>query len=135
MNLKVHHIGYAVPSIDAARTEFEQLGWIADGDVTDDVFRKVRILFMRMGHAAIELVAPLSDDSPIQKILQKGSGMPYHICYEADSLEEIEIRLKKLRFIVFRKAAPAPAIGNRRVEWFFAKNNGILEVVETQKDS
>ena len=71
MKLKIHHIGYAVSSIEAAKVEFEQLGWIADDVVTDDVSRKVRILFMRMGQAVIELVAPLSEDSPIQKISQK----------------------------------------------------------------
>ena len=134
MNLKVHHIGYAVPAIDTARLEFESLGWSALGDVTDDVVRKVRILFMRLGDVTIELVAPLTDDSPIRKTLQKGSGTPYHICYEVDSLDEVEAELKAKKFIVFKKPSPAPAIGMRRVEWFYGKNFGIIELVETEKD-
>ncbi len=133
--LVVHHIGYAVPAIDAARAEFEVLGWKAVGGVTDDVERKVRIQFMRLGGAVVELVAPLTEDSPIRKIIQKGSGTPYHICYEVDSLEEAEAELKAKRFLVFRKALPAPAIGMRRVEWFYSNNGGILELVETQKES
>lgn len=135
MNLKVHHIGYAVPAIDTARLEFECLGWSALGDVTDDVVRKVRILFMRLGDVTIELVAPLTDDSPIRKTLQKGSGTPYHICYEVDSLDEAEAELKAKKFIVFKKPSPAPAIGMRRVEWFYGKNFGIIELVETDKDA
>ena len=133
MKLKVHHVGYAVPLIEVARTEFEALGWEVVGQVTDDQLRKVRIQFMRMGDEVIELVAPLTEDSPIRQNLQRGSGMPYHICYEVDSLEEAEAELKALRFIVFKKPQAAPAIGGRLVEWFYSKNNGIIELVEKAK--
>ena len=130
MTFKVHHVGYAVPSIERAVSEFEVLGWCVSGDVTEDALRKVRIQFMRLGDDVVELVAPLTDDSPIRKTIQNGSGTPYHICYEVDSLEEAEEELKQKRYIVFRKPAPAPAIGDRRVEWFFAANGGIMELVE-----
>ena len=133
MNLKVHHVGYAVPSIESARAEFESLGWIVCSGVTDDASRKVRIQFLRLGDEVIELVAPLTDDSPIKKTLQKSSGTPYHICYEVDSLESAEADMKARRFIVFKKPAPAPAIGNRKVEWFFSKCNGIVELVEAKQ--
>ena len=130
MNLEIHHLGYAVPALEKGREEFEALGWECCGGITDDVLRKVRIQFLRMGTHCIELVAPLTADSPIRKILEKGSGAPYHICYEADSLEEAERELKDDGFLVFKKAAPAPAIDGRRVEWFFGRNTGIIEVVE-----
>ena len=130
MTFKVHHVGYAVPSIERAVSEFEALGWCVCGGVTDDVLRKVRIQFMRLGSNVVELVAPLTDDSPIRKTIQTGSGTPYHICYEVDSLEEAVGELKRNHYIVFRKPASAPAIGNRRVEWFFAANSGIMELVE-----
>ena len=132
--LKVAHIGYAVPDIESARNEFELLGWRVCSDVTDDVDRKVKIQFMRMGDSVIELVAPLSDDSPIRKTIHKGSGVPYHICYEAESLDEAEAVLKARHFVVFKKPKPAPAIDDRRVEWFYAKNLGIIELVETNRE-
>lgn len=130
MNLKVHHIGYAVPSIERSLSEFEALGWTVCSGVTEDASRKVRIQFICLGDEVIELVAPLTEDSPIRKTLQKGNGTPYHICYEVDSLENAEAELKARRFIVFKKPAPAPAIEMRRVEWFYSKNGGILELVE-----
>ena len=135
MKLRVHHVGYAVPSMESVRAEFESLGWRVCGEVTDDASRKVRIQFMRLGEETVELVAPLTDDSPIRNTLQKGCGAPYHVCYEAESLAEAERELKAMRFIVFRKAAPAPAIGGCRVEWFFARNNGIIEVVEKESQT
>ena len=133
MKLKVHHIGYAVPSIEQSLPEFEALGWTVCSGVTEDESRKVRIQFISLGNEVVELVAPLTDDSPIRKTLQKGSGTPYHICYEVDSLEAAEAELKAKRFMVFKKPAPAPAIGMRRVEWFYSRNGGILELVEKGK--
>ena len=133
MTLKVHHVGYAVPTIDGARAEFEALGWMACGEVIDDVERKVRIQFLRLGAEVVELVAPLTDDSPIRKTLQKGNGTPYHICYEVESLDEAEREFKAMRFIVFKKPSPAPAIEMRRVAWFYSRNNGIIELVEKER--
>ena len=128
--MTVHHIGYAVPDIDKALAEFAVLGWKACSDVTEDEARQVKIVFMEQSGCKIELVAPLSDESPIKKTLQKGSGTPYHICYEVDNLEVAETELKKAKFIPFKKAAVAPAIGGRRVEFMYAKQNGVIELVE-----
>lgn len=133
MDLKVHHIGYAVPSIDTALEEFAALGWRKCGGTTDDCSRQVRIAFMERDGYRVELVAPLSAESPIHKMLQKGSGTPYHFCYEVDNMEMAESELKKMKFIPFRKASAAPAIGGRRVEFFFAKNVGVFELVESTK--
>lgn len=131
MNLKVHHVGYAVPDIGAALKEFGALGWAVCSETVDDLARQVRIVFMERDGYQIELVAPLSAESPIHKTLQKGCGTPYHFCYEVDNLEVAEAELKKQQFMPFKKAAPAPAIGNRRVAFMFAKNVGIIELVET----
>lgn len=130
MELKVHHIGYAVPNLDRALVEFETLGWTVSSDVTEDVARQVKIVFLKLGESVVELVAPTAQTSPITKQLAKGSGAPYHICYEVESLEESEADLKAKKFIVFKKPAPAPAIGNRRVEFLYAKGVGIIELVE-----
>lgn len=128
--MKVHHIGYAVPDVEKAMMEFAALGWKVCSETTDDLSRLVRIVFMEHDGYQIELVAPLSPESPIHKTLQKGSGTPYHICYEVENLELAEAELKKARFIPFKKAAVAPAIQRCRVEFMYAKHNGIIELVE-----
>jgi len=133
MELKVHHIGYAVPDIAKAQAEFAVLGWQTCSNVTDDESRQVRIVFMERDGCQIELVAPLSEVSPINKTLSKGSGTPYHICYEVPNLEVAEAELKKARYIPFKKAAEAPAIAGRRVEFMYAKQVGVIELVESEK--
>ena len=129
--MKVHHIGYAVPDVVQAIAEFESLGWKVCSETTDDLSRQVRIVFMENAGQIVELVAPLSESSPICKTLQKGSGTPYHICYEVENIEATETELKKARFLPFKKAAVAPAIEGRRVSFMFAKNIGVIELVES----
>lgn len=130
MEYNVHHLGYAVPSVERAICEFETLGWHVSSPIVEDSTRKVSIVFMNLGTDRIELVAPTADDSPVKKMLQSGSGLPYHICYEVSSLEDAIEELKKKKFILTRKPAPAPAIGGRRVAFLYASMTGVLELVE-----
>ena len=132
MDMKIHHLGYAVSSIEKSMPVFEVLGWKTSSGITDDVPRKVRIAFLEKDGQQLELVAPLGEDSPVHQALKQNKGVPtpYHICYEVESLDTARIELKKKGFMPFIQAAPAPAIDNRRVEWFFALNLGIIELVE-----
>lgn len=132
MDMKVHHLGYAVSSIEKSIPMFGILGWKVSSDITDDVLRKVRIAFLEKDGQVIELVSPLGDDSPVHQALKQNKGVPtpYHICYEVESLDAARAELKQKGFMPFIQAAPAPAIDDRRVEWFFALNLGIIELVE-----
>ena len=136
MDMKIHHIGYAVNSIEKSLPVFEVLGWKPRGGITDDVSRKVRIAFVEKDGQLLEFVAPLGDDSPVHQALKQNKGVPtpYHICYEVDSLDVARTELRQKGFMPFIQAAPAPAIDNRCVEWFFALNLGIIELVEHKKE-
>ena len=136
MQCRIHHIGYAVPDLEKALQEFALMGWEPCGEMTDDESRQVRIAFMEKDGCRVELVAPMSAESPVKKMLAKGSGAPYHICYEVGNLASAEAELKTKGFIVFEKAAIAPAIrdgGQAFVEFMYSKQNGILELVEVKK--
>ena len=135
MDMKIHHLGYAVSSIEKSMRVFEILGWKVRGGITDDGPRKVRIAFLEKEGQLLELVAPLGDDSPVHQTLKQNKGVPtpYHICYEVESLDAARIELKQKGFMPFIPASPAPAIEDRNVEWFFALNLGIIELVEREK--
>lgn len=135
MDMKIHHLGYAVSSIEKSIPVFEILGWKTSGGTTDDVLRKVRIAFLEKDGQLLELVAPLGDDSPVHQALKQNKGVPtpYHICYEVASLDAVRAELKQKGFMPFIPAAPAPAIENRRVEWLFALHLGIIELIEREK--
>lgn len=130
IDFKIHHLGYAVPDVQDGIETFSALGWAVDSEVTDDLSRNVRIVFLRKGPDVVELVAPLAKPNPIEKVLSVGVGAPYHICYEVDSLPDAERQLKSNKFMPFIRPAPAPALDGRRVEFLFNKEIGIIELVE-----
>lgn len=84
--LRINHIGYAVKKLDRAISQMEEIGYIF-GKVTKDQDRKVWIAFGSKDGYQIELIAPSSKGSPIDKILRDCGPMPYHICYESDCFD------------------------------------------------
>lgn len=128
--MRVHHVGYAVKDIEKAIAAFEALGYNKTSDITDDVGRGVKIVFVRNEHEMVELIAPNAENSAVDSVLKKNGPFPYHICYEAEDLDESMKCLRECGFITIIPAQAAPALENRRVVFLLNKNVGIIELVE-----
>ena len=84
---KIDHLGIAVESIEESRKYYEHvLGLIFEGiEVVES--QKVRTAFFSIGETHLELLEPLSDDSPVAKFLKtKGEGI-HHVAYYTDDIE------------------------------------------------
>ncbi|WP_313131399.1 VOC family protein [Anaerocolumna sp.] len=136
--MKIHHIAYAVSSIENSKAHFELLGFSEIKKTIEDINRKIKICFLenREGgnNTVIELIESIDETSPISNLVKKMSGVatPYHICYEVDDIEDVVEEYKKLGFILTQNAAPAIAIDNRKVAFMFHKGVGIVEFVENK---
>ena len=128
--MKVHHVGYAVKSIEDARKEFELLGFRCESKAVLDSVRKVRILFMTNDTCRIELIEPNESGNPIESILKKVGSSPYHICYESEDIESDARLLKEKGFRVISDVSQAPALGNKNVCFLYSKDIGIIELVQ-----
>ena len=128
--MKVHHVGYAVKSIEDARKEFELLGFRCESEAVLDSVRKVRILFMTNDRCRIELIEPNESGNPIESILKKVGSSPYHICYESEDIESDARLLKEKGFRVISDVSEAPALGNKNVCFLYSKDIGIIELVQ-----
>ena len=130
--LRFHHVGIACFSIDESRAFYEQMGYTGSATI-DDPIQDIRICFLnKAGMPRIELLAPIDENSPVNRILQTQGVTPYHICYEVDDLEQAMMVLRKeLKFMKVSKSAPACAIDNRRVAFMFRKDVGLIELVES----
>ena len=128
--MKVHHVGYAVKSIEDARKEFELLGFRCERKAVLDSVRKVRILFMTNDTCRIELIEPNESGNPIESILKKVGSSPYHICYESEDIESDARLLKEKGFRVISDVSQAPALGNKNVCFLYSKDIGIIELVQ-----
>lgn len=72
-----HHIGIAVSSLNRV-VDSEHPRW-------DDEVQGVRVAFVDLSGAPIELIEPLSEASPISNALSSGRPL-VHICFQVSSL-------------------------------------------------
>ena len=93
---KIHHIGIAVHSLDDALTFYRDtlgLHVHASAEITD---QGVKAALLTIGQSEIELLQPLSPDSPVGKFLErKGEGL-HHICFQTSDVDaELETLKQK----------------------------------------
>ena len=127
--MRIDHIGYAVKNIDKAKKSMEILGYTFD-DTVEDKDRNIYIAFGEMDGYRVELVAPISEESPVDMHLSKIGPTPYHICYKSTDIEDDIERLKSNRFKVSIPLAPAVAFGGKRVVFLYSLSVGLIEIVE-----
>jgi methylmalonyl-CoA/ethylmalonyl-CoA epimerase len=136
LNFKLRHVGVAVPSLGPATEVLQSLfGYRVISGPFDDPIQKVTVNFLTQADediAEIELIAPLTDDSPIKSMLSKGSGGAYHLCFETRDMEKALAHAKSQGCIVVSPPAPAVAFGGRRIAWIYAKTRQLFELVEAE---
>ena len=84
---KLNHVAIAVKDLAAAAAVYrDALG----ADVSDPVSlpeHGVRVVFIALSNAKVELLEPLGEASPIADFVAKHpNGAIHHICYEVDDL-------------------------------------------------
>jgi methylmalonyl-CoA/ethylmalonyl-CoA epimerase len=93
--MKINHLGIATKGIDdALKFWSDALGLDnVHTEVVED--QKVRVAMLPIGETRIELLEPISDDSPISKFLEKRGGGIHHIAVEVDDINTALARLKE----------------------------------------
>ena len=77
--MNVDHIGYAVKNINQAKKAMEVLGYLFE-ETIEDKERNIYIAFGELDGYRIELVSPISSNSPVDAHISKIGPTPYHIC-------------------------------------------------------
>lgn len=137
--MSVHHIGYAVADIEKASKIFASLGYVIESPCVNDSNRNVKILLLRNDKTLVELIAILDveKESPIDFIFKKefsfpGKGIPYHICYSVDDIDQTIARLKKENFGVIQPRLKAPALDDNDVAFLYHRDIGIIELLQNK---
>ncbi|MFY9554277.1 MAG: methylmalonyl-CoA epimerase [Blastocatellia bacterium] len=99
--MKIDHLGIAVRSISDSLVFYrEGLGLeLAEVETVND--QGVRVGLLPVGESRIELLEPLSEETPVGRfIARRGEGL-HHICYEVDDLRSKldELRSRGLRLL------------------------------------
>lgn len=127
---KIDHIGIAVRDWDTALARYTALTATPPQHLEEVPAQKVKIAMFEVGESRVELLAPLADDSPIAKFLEKrGEGM-HHICFKVPNLDEALRRLRNEGMEILPNAGAGAEGG--RVAFLHPKSAAgvLIELVE-----
>jgi methylmalonyl-CoA/ethylmalonyl-CoA epimerase len=134
--MNLHHIGIATNDLLAGIRHHEEFFNIHPvTEIVEDPIQKSLLVLLsgpNMGGTRIELVQPLSDDSPVSNIIQRGMPL-YHLCFE---VEDIEGTLEKARTrgaLVISGPTPAKLFNGRRIAFIYGPDHYVVEFLEMQR--
>ncbi|MEM1035950.1 MAG: methylmalonyl-CoA epimerase [Pseudomonadota bacterium] len=133
---RLNHVGVAVPDIEEAIGTYRTLyGVDAISEPCDIPAQGVKVSFVDVPNTQIELIEPLSEDSPIWNFIQKNpKGGQHHVCYEVEDIHQAVSVMKDRGATVLGE----PRIGahGTPIVFIHPKNsNGVLvELMESPKD-
>src|SRR3954469_12222968 len=131
MFARIDHIGVAVEDLDAAIALHQDpygMTLVHRETVTE---QGVEAVLLDVGENHVELLRPLSEDTPVGKFLaKKGPGL-HHVAYQVTDIDAVLARLKEegMRLI---DETPRTGIRNSRVAFLHpASSGGVLtEIVQ-----
>ena len=134
LGFRLLHVGVAVPDLGPATEMLSNLfGYKVVSGPFDDPIQKVTVNFLAKSAgdvAEIELIAPLTEDSPIRSMLKKDGGGAYHLCFETSDMEGALTHARSNGCVVVSMPMPAVAFQGRRIAWIYTKSRQLFELVE-----
>lgn len=131
LDLNLHHVGVAVNSIEAATAFWELTGFKSEGlSVVDEVIG-VKVQFFKKDGFRVELVEPLSGESPAVAWIEKKAPI-YHFAYEITEENSTAEVLKSQKFIKVFGPVKALALDNRTVTFFMRPDGLLIELISTK---
>ena len=132
---KIDHIGIAVRDLESALKVYASALGLVVKKIEEFKEYKVKIAFITIGEAMIELVQPTSADAPLAKrINEQGEGM-YHLALKVKNIEAA-LREMKQNGIEMRDERPRPGGMGSLIAFSKpdATNNVSIELVERSEE-
>ena len=133
MITKIDHIAIAVQNLESALETFRNvIGCAGEAIRIEEVAsEKVRVAFITVGETKIELLEPLSDESPIAKFLAKNGDGMHHIALETDDIDKETERLAT--FNIKPLGLPKEGAGGKKVMFLHPKETNKVLIEFAQK--
>ncbi len=120
---RLNHVAIAVPDIDAAAAIYRDTLDARVSGPLDQPAHGVTVVFVDLGNARIELIAPLGSKSPIAKFLARHpEGGIHHVCYEVDDIAAARDRLVPSGARVLGGGEPEPGAHGKPVLFLHPKD-------------
>jgi methylmalonyl-CoA/ethylmalonyl-CoA epimerase len=131
---RLNHIAIAVPDLETASAIYrDTLGAkLTQPQILPE--HGVKVVFIDVGNTKIELLEPLSPDSPIAAFLGKNpSGGMHHVCYEVPDILAARDRLKEQGARILSDGEPKIGAHGKLVLFLHPKDfNGTLIELEQE---
>ena len=118
---KVDHIGIAVKNLDEQIKYYTEVLGIECAGIEEIAEQKVRVAMFPLEEVRIELLEPMSDDSPIARFIEKKGPGIHHIAYEVNDLGDILKRLQE-RNIRLINQEPVVGAGGHKIAFLHPKS-------------
>ena len=82
------HVSFVVPDLDAAARRLRETYGLAVGEMHTNAEQGVRLAYVDLGNARIELMEPSRPDSPVAKFLERNpKGGIHHLSLGVDRMD------------------------------------------------
>ncbi len=127
------HIGIAVESIAEGRRLYEALGLAVEGE--EEVSAQgVRVAFLPVGGGRLELLEPMTPDSPIARHLERRGPGLHHICLRVEDIRRSMADLRERGFELLSEE-PQPGAHGCLVAFVHPRSTGGVLLELSQADS
>lgn len=123
MTKSLAHIGIAIHSIAETLPFYTQTLGLKLETLKDSKQHKIKAAMLTVGQTHIELIEPLTEESPIYKFLQKRGQGIHHIAFKVDNIEETLTKLKKEGIALIDKE-PRIGIEGGKIAFLHPKSTG-----------
>eukprot|EP00834_Sanchytrium_tribonematis_P005865 NODE_386_length_8322_cov_0.935547.p7 type:complete len:144 gc:universal NODE_386_length_8322_cov_0.935547:2964-3395(+) len=130
-NKGLSHVAFASKDIEKTMTLFREKFKIqSEIKPFDFAPQKVKVAFLHLGNSSIEVIEPMSKDSPVAKFLEKNpNGGMHHICFYVDNIHTALEDLENEGIRALNK--PRPGALGKDVAFLHPKDtNGVLVELE-----
>lgn len=136
MNIqKIDHIGIAVKDLDSALKLYRDLLKLEVIKIEEHKDLNLKIAFIQVGEAMLELVQPTGPGSISAKWIEENGEGLYHLALRVESINEALDEMKKNEIAMRDNEPRSGGLGSKIA---FSKtnstNNVILELVERSKE-
>lgn len=84
----ISHVSIVVPNLDTAARRLRETYGLKTGEPQVNEQQGVRLAYVEVGGATIELMEPARPDSPVSKFLERNpNGGIHHFCLAVDSVD------------------------------------------------
>jgi len=112
----LNHVSIVVPDIEAAARTLDEKYGLRVGERRLNAEQGVRLAYVELPGATIELIEPSRPDSPVAKFLERNPrGGIHHFCLGVDDVESTTRRLRDNGVLILGDEKPQHNVAGERI--------------------